>query len=107
MLVAPRRKTRVLQVGNVKIGGDNPIVVQIGTQVTKVVEQETGALGLAQVGVVRERNLPELMTERFIEVERRREAASPARPASANCRSCLAGFAGPHRGWTSAPDLPG
>ena len=28
MLVAPRRKTRVLQVGNVKVGGDNPIVVQ-------------------------------------------------------------------------------
>lgn len=28
MLVAPRRKTRVLQIGNVKIGGDNPIVVQ-------------------------------------------------------------------------------
>ncbi|MCA9859732.1 MAG: flavodoxin-dependent (E)-4-hydroxy-3-methylbut-2-enyl-diphosphate synthase, partial [Thermomicrobiales bacterium] len=28
MLVAPRRKTRVLEVGNVKIGGDNPIVVQ-------------------------------------------------------------------------------
>lgn len=28
MLVAPRRKTRVLNVGNVKIGGDNPIVVQ-------------------------------------------------------------------------------
>jgi (E)-4-hydroxy-3-methylbut-2-enyl-diphosphate synthase len=28
MLVAPRRKTRVLQVGDVKIGGDNPIVVQ-------------------------------------------------------------------------------
>jgi (E)-4-hydroxy-3-methylbut-2-enyl-diphosphate synthase len=28
MLVAPRRKTRVLHVGNVKIGGDNPIVVQ-------------------------------------------------------------------------------
>ena len=28
MLVAPRRKTRVLQVGNVKIGGDNPVVVQ-------------------------------------------------------------------------------
>ena len=27
-LVAPRRKTRVLNVGNVKIGGDNPIVVQ-------------------------------------------------------------------------------
>jgi (E)-4-hydroxy-3-methylbut-2-enyl-diphosphate synthase len=27
-LVAPRRKTRVLQVGNVKIGGDNPIIVQ-------------------------------------------------------------------------------
>jgi (E)-4-hydroxy-3-methylbut-2-enyl-diphosphate synthase len=28
MLVAPRRKTRVLQVGDVKIGGDNPIAVQ-------------------------------------------------------------------------------
>ncbi len=28
MLVAPRRKTRVLEVGNVKIGGENPIVVQ-------------------------------------------------------------------------------
>ena len=28
MLVAPRRPTRVLEVGNVKIGGDNPIVVQ-------------------------------------------------------------------------------
>jgi ABC-type phosphate transport system substrate-binding protein len=45
----------------------NPIVVQIGTQVTKVVEQESGALGLAQLGVVRERHLPELMTERFVE----------------------------------------
>ncbi len=28
MLLAPRRKTRVLHVGEVKIGGDNPIVVQ-------------------------------------------------------------------------------
>jgi (E)-4-hydroxy-3-methylbut-2-enyl-diphosphate synthase len=28
MLIAPRRKTRVLHVGDVKIGGDNPIVVQ-------------------------------------------------------------------------------
>ena len=27
-LVAPRRKTRVLHVGDVKIGGDNPIIVQ-------------------------------------------------------------------------------
>src|ERR671911_200050 len=27
-LVAPRRKTRVLNVGDVKIGGDNPVVVQ-------------------------------------------------------------------------------
>jgi hypothetical protein len=31
------------------------------------VEQEPGALGLAQLGVLRERHLPELMTERFIE----------------------------------------
>ena len=28
MLIASRRRTRVLEVGNVKIGGDNPIVVQ-------------------------------------------------------------------------------
>jgi (E)-4-hydroxy-3-methylbut-2-enyl-diphosphate synthase len=28
MLVAPRRRTRVLDVGGVKIGGDNPVVVQ-------------------------------------------------------------------------------
>lgn len=28
MLIAPRRKTRVLDVGGVKIGGDNPIIVQ-------------------------------------------------------------------------------
>ena len=27
-LVAPRRSTRVLEVGDVKIGGHNPIVVQ-------------------------------------------------------------------------------
>jgi len=27
-LLAPRRKTRVLDIGGVKIGGDNPIVVQ-------------------------------------------------------------------------------
>jgi ABC-type phosphate transport system substrate-binding protein len=53
--------------GGAHITPDNPIVVQIGTQVTKVVEQEVGALGLAQLGIVRERNLPELMTERFIE----------------------------------------
>ncbi|HLL50619.1 MAG TPA: flavodoxin-dependent (E)-4-hydroxy-3-methylbut-2-enyl-diphosphate synthase, partial [Thermomicrobiales bacterium] len=27
-LIAPRRQTRVLHVGDVKIGGENPIVVQ-------------------------------------------------------------------------------
>jgi phosphate transport system substrate-binding protein len=53
--------------GGDHIAPDNPIVVQIGTQVIKVVEQEPGALGLAQLGVLRERHLPELMTERFIE----------------------------------------
>ena len=53
--------------GGTHIAPDNPIVVQIGTQVIKVVEQEPGALGLAQLGVLRERHLPELMTERFIE----------------------------------------
>jgi ABC-type phosphate transport system substrate-binding protein len=53
--------------GGERITPDDPIVVQIGTQVTKVVEQEPGALGLAQLGVLRERQLPELMTERFIE----------------------------------------
>jgi ABC-type phosphate transport system substrate-binding protein len=53
--------------GGQRISPDNPIVVQIGTQVTKVVQQEPGALGLAQLGVLRNQGLPELMTERFVE----------------------------------------
>jgi len=47
----------------------NPIRVTFGTQVIKVVEQEPRALGVAQVGLVKESHLPELMTDRTIEQE--------------------------------------
>jgi (E)-4-hydroxy-3-methylbut-2-enyl-diphosphate synthase len=50
MLVAPRRKTRVLQVGNVKIGGDNPIVVQSMT----TADTRDPAATLAQIGELAE-----------------------------------------------------
>jgi phosphate transport system substrate-binding protein len=41
----------------------DPIRVQIGSQVVKVVEQEPGALGLAQLGILRQHNLPEIMID--------------------------------------------
>jgi hypothetical protein len=41
----------------------NPIRVQIGSQVVKVVAQEPDALGLAQLGVLRRGKLPELETD--------------------------------------------
>jgi (E)-4-hydroxy-3-methylbut-2-enyl-diphosphate synthase len=50
MLVAPRRKTRVLHVGNVKIGGDNPIVVQSMT----TVDTRDPAATLAQINELAE-----------------------------------------------------
>ena len=47
----------------------NPIRVSFGSQVIKVVEQEPRALGVAQLGLVKEHQLPELMTGDVIEQE--------------------------------------
>jgi phosphate transport system substrate-binding protein len=47
----------------------NPIRVTYGSQVIKVVEQEPRALGVAQLGLVKEHQLPELATEHVIEQE--------------------------------------
>ena len=47
----------------------NPIRVAFGAQVVKVVEQEPRALGIAQLGLTREHQLPELMTNQVIEQE--------------------------------------
>ena len=47
----------------------NPIRVAFGAQVIKVVEQEPRALGIAQLGLVKEHQLPELMTNQVIEQE--------------------------------------
>jgi ABC-type phosphate transport system substrate-binding protein len=47
----------------------NPIRVTFGAQVVKVVEQEHRSLGIAQLGLVREHHLPELMTDQVIEQE--------------------------------------
>jgi phosphate transport system substrate-binding protein len=53
--------------GGASISPRDPIRVQIGTQVVKVVAQEPGALGLAQLGVLRAHKLPEILTDRTIE----------------------------------------
>jgi len=47
----------------------NPIRVAFGSQVVKVVEQEPRALGVAQLGLVRQHQLPELATDQAIEQE--------------------------------------
>jgi ABC-type phosphate transport system substrate-binding protein len=47
----------------------NPIRVSFGSQVIKVVEQEPRALGIAQLGLVNDHQLPELMTNEVIEQE--------------------------------------
>jgi len=47
----------------------NPIRVAFGSQVVKVVEQEPRALGIAQLGLVKEHQLPELATDHPIEQE--------------------------------------
>ena len=47
----------------------NPIRVAFGAQVVKVVEQEPRALGVAQLGLTREHQLPELATNQVIEQE--------------------------------------
>lgn len=57
MLLAPRRVTRVLNVGNVKIGGDNPIVVQsmttADTRDPKATLEQIGKLAAAGCEIVR------------------------------------------------------
>jgi (E)-4-hydroxy-3-methylbut-2-enyl-diphosphate synthase len=56
-LVAPRRKTRVLHVGDVKIGGDNPIIVQsmatADTRDAKATLAQIGELAEAGCEIVR------------------------------------------------------
>jgi phosphate transport system substrate-binding protein len=47
----------------------HPIRVAFGSQVVRVVEQEPRALGIAQLGLVKEHQLPELMTDQVIEQE--------------------------------------
>jgi len=47
----------------------NPIRVAFGVQVVRVVEQEPRALGVAQLGLTQERQLPELATNKVIEQE--------------------------------------
>jgi phosphate transport system substrate-binding protein len=63
-----------LSVANELFGGQpftpaSPIRVAFGAQVVKVVEQEPRALGIAQLGLTRGHQLPELMTNRVIEQE--------------------------------------
>lgn len=53
--------------GGKDIDGPHTIKVNNGTQVIKVVQQEEGALGIAQLGLVSEAKLPELQTEKPIE----------------------------------------
>ena len=49
------------------IAASGTIFVQTGPQVLQVVAQEPGAIGLAQLALVRQQNLPELVTDRAIE----------------------------------------
>jgi hypothetical protein len=47
----------------------NPIRVSFGMQVIRIVEQEPRALGVAQLGLTREHQLPELTTGQVVEQE--------------------------------------
>ena len=49
------------------IAASGVIYVQTGSQVPKVVAQEPGAIGLAQLALVRQQNLPELVTDHLVE----------------------------------------
>jgi phosphate transport system substrate-binding protein len=53
--------------GGAKITPADLISVQISSQVTKIVQQEKSALGLAQLGMLVRAELPELVTERAVE----------------------------------------
>src|SRR4030088_1838931 len=46
-----------------KLGAPNPIFVKTPVQLVQVVEQERGALGFAQLALVRQRGIPELATD--------------------------------------------
>ena len=52
--------------GGKPISVPDPIRVHIGTQTLTVVQQEPGALGLAQLGLLQKHNLPELAIDRNI-----------------------------------------
>jgi phosphate transport system substrate-binding protein len=53
--------------GGKPVDGAHVIKVNNGSQIIKVVEQEPGALGIAQLGLVNDAKLPELVTNRPIE----------------------------------------
>jgi phosphate transport system substrate-binding protein len=53
--------------GGKPVDGAHVIKVNNGSQITKIVEQEPGALGIAQLGLVTEAKLPELATNQQIE----------------------------------------
>lgn len=52
-----------------KIAAPDPILVQISSQVVKIVLQEPGALGLAQMGVVARAHAPEMKLDDPVEQE--------------------------------------
>jgi hypothetical protein len=47
-----------------KLGASSPIFVKTPVQLVQVVEQERGALGFAQLALVRQRGIPELVTDK-------------------------------------------
>jgi phosphate transport system substrate-binding protein len=53
--------------GGKPVDGAHVIKVNNGSQVTKIVEQEAGAVGIAQLGLVTDAKLPELVTDKLIE----------------------------------------
>jgi phosphate transport system substrate-binding protein len=53
--------------GGKPVDGPHVIKVNNGSQIIKVVEQEPGAMGIAQLGLVNDAKLPELVTNRPIE----------------------------------------
>ncbi len=64
--------------GGKPVDGAHVIKVNNGSQIIKVVEQEPGALGIAQLGLVSEAKLPELATSQHI--EQRLYLVTKARP---------------------------
>ena len=66
---------------NKKIAAPDPILVQISSQVVKVVMQEPGALGLAQLGVINRAHAPEMKLD--FPVEQRLSLVSLGEPTPA------------------------